>query len=534
MSAFDIFKSKKQQFILVSGYIRISTSHYIHNDIIGIVYTFYYIIYNILDSMGIEYHGLEHGLSKLFRNVVAFEKVSSGLRPYILKYKPKCILLYGSNGNNAFKIAYELNKLLTDQEPFVADVSSLSIYPTADAYHLCIAIAQWIEKINAQNQLGVLIVNAIEQYQYDRYTCLPVLTNDDIWVWMKQAETCSAMQSCIQYILSVAKDNILVIGIANNITDVNTLPKLLLKANHFDCQIQINTPENVSNVIRTQLDALEIPIGMDLLFIKESNDIYHHSVKLTQIIELAKHVSNRMKNTKVDRMNKISMLIYGNDKCGKTSVASYIALNIEFDVVIRLEFNKYNMIFEYQKILKYVRDVFEIVYNSKMTCVIVIDDFHVLLEPWVKIDPKYDVNYTAIERYKANPILIGLLALMKKKSYDSKLFIIATCEYNMYCKELNINQYFDFVKKIPDGIIKSREGMKFVLNKSEMFDFCQQNMDTILDSIENVVRYNKRFNISDLFQLFEECKYKHGYIDALWLILRNLPFYTCFNKLSLF
>ena len=91
-----LFHSKLQKVRLVEGFTRYESIEYIHPDMVSIIFAFYWTPYSFLDSLGIEYDGLEPALSRLLRHMtLSLAHEATPIR----------ILLHGTDTETAQKIA---------------------------------------------------------------------------------------------------------------------------------------------------------------------------------------------------------------------------------------------------------------------------------------------------------------------------------------------------------------------------------------------------------------------------------------------
>merc|ERR1712008_213 len=69
------------------------------------------------------------------------------------------------------------------------------------------------------------------------------------------------------------------------------------------------------------------------------------------------------------------------------------------------------------------------------------------------------------------PIWNALLVLMKRKYKHSKIFVIATCQYDADCAKLDLLRHFDFKRRIPT----SSQTIDLEHRRSQMLALAKEN-----------------------------------------------------------
>ena len=515
--SYQLFKSKEQQFSLVYGYCKkLHNFHWLNVcDIVVIIYTFYHTKYRILDELlGNDYYGLEYPLSKLFANIIGFDLLSERLKP-LIKYRPKFILIHGSTQQRPHHFWMKFMRLFHHTEPHLFQLTP-GFQNDPDFNDFC-------TRDHSPQTVDLLLIKGFERLK-ECISINDINTADDAQLseYLRSASYNIAGLHNVITQLERLDGKVIVIGLAVKNDDAK-YPKRLIKHDKFDIKAQIDLTCMKAKPFKEQINAIEIPLGVQLSFIEKSDEksdeiVYHYCDAFTEIVNLGKLTR---------KLDKASIVLYGDDKCGKTFIAKQIALNTGSKCVIRLKFDESNSFtekYDYESVIKYVDKVFDIAYEYKELCVIIIDDVHTLLTDVVSEEEYNDIDKIP----KSNPILNALLTLIRRKQRNCKLLVIATCKYSV---NINIDEYFDFVRCIPNGLSTAKEGVRAVFSNSGVDKFCV-DMDMIVEFIANIASIDRKINIGMLLEQCQRIKYEQGYVDTVMIMMKNLPFLENFWRVN--
>lgn len=227
------------------------------------------------------------------------------------------------------------------------------------------------------------------------------------------------------------------------------------------------------------LDEVKPQFGADTdkfeIFLR--NDLVDYGPNFKKIQMLLKQSIVQVVKGKSSQLH--SILLEGESGCGKTALASWVALNCDFPFVKLISPENFVGYTETGKINAIVK-VFDDAYRSSMAC-IVLDNLERLIE-LVDIGPRF-----------SNSLLQVLLVLIKKvpKYSENKLMIIGTTSCAKIMKDLEIVGAFNIAVNVP--LLKKSEDILQVLMKypgkmdekkkiaANIHDICMKKLLLIID-----------------------------------------------------
>ena len=179
------------------------------------------------------------------------------------------------------------------------------------------------------------------------------------------------------------------------------------------------------------------------------NDLIDYGPNFKKTLNLLKQSIVQVVKGKSSQLH--SILLEGDSGCGKTALASWVALNCDFPYVKLISPENFVGYTETGKINAIVK-IFDDAYRSSMAC-IVLDNIERLIE-FVDIGPRF-----------SNALLQVLLVLIKKvpKYTENKLMVIGTTSFGKVLKELEVVGSFNIVINVP--LLKRNEEILQVLLK---------------------------------------------------------------------
>lgn len=197
---------------------------------------------------------------------------------------------------------------------------------------------------------------------------------------------------------------------------------------------------------------------------KVSNGIIDYGIRFQNLLKSCRSFSNQVLNS--NRTLSVSFILEGSVGCGKTALATTLAIESNFPFIKMICAENMLGLTEHAKCQKIIK-VFQDSYKSPLS-VIVLDDIERLLE------------YVPIGHRFSNAILQTLLGCLKKTHSTRKLLVIGTTNNKAILEQMQILSVFNAILQVPD--ICPGDEMRTVLKVLDSFDDIQ--IDHILEKVD--------------------------------------------------
>jgi len=194
-----------------------------------------------------------------------------------------------------------------------------------------------------------------------------------------------------------------------------------------------------------------------------SRGIYNFSPEVSQITKFTKKLVQTMSQSTA--INRQSILLQGEMGCGKSALASSLAVETKFPFVRIISADKFVGHTD-SGVCMALGKIFDDAYKSNLSCII-IDDIERL------------IGFTIGPRF-SHPILQALLICIRRPPVDPerKILIIATSTPDVV-RTLEIDKVFDYVYNVPG--VRTREEFGKVLVEGKYNELCKPDAQSIVE-----------------------------------------------------
>ena len=218
------------------------------------------------------------------------------------------------------------------------------------------------------------------------------------------------------------------------------------------------------------LEEIKPAFGVDDKSLENSfrGGIYNHGNEFQRIYELCNDFVTSIQNSS-SANPLLSVLLEGENGCGKTALAAKIAIDSGFPFVKMISPEQFVGFTDFAKV-QAIAKIFEDAYKSPLS-LIVLDDIERLLE-FVHIGPRF-----------SNNVLQTLLVLIKKKppNSDRKLLILGTTSMKDILSELEVISCFNTVLNVPN--VHSGEELSTILSN---FNCSAADLSSIANDFDSI------------------------------------------------
>merc|ERR1711953_469375 len=197
----------------------------------------------------------------------------------------------------------------------------------------------------------------------------------------------------------------------------------------------------------------------------------------------------------------LTMLLAGDEGCGKTALSAHLALKSGFPFVRRITSEAYIGDSEQLKATKIAR-VFDDAANSPLS-LIILDDLERLVD-YVSIGPRF-----------SNVVLQALFSLLKKKPVKQthRMVVIATTSDMTFANQTKLLRAFNIALKVP--MLTSKDHFKAVLGEAtDMSSDLSEELSTELDG--QSIGIQTLLQVTNMASKRETPIRKDVFLECLW------------------